>query len=126
MKKTVESPEAVAKQMMWLAWQACGAPLGMGVLQDAPKATKEDVWQNVITQGDYQGRPPNANGAYYADYVFGRMMKLSLQYDDGTIELPDREPTIDYQSWSRKYPTYESLFNAAVMSLSPPSSLTTE
>jgi len=119
-------PLALAKRMYWLAWQACGAPYGMGILQDKPDATEEDVWQGVIGAGDYVGDLRNARtndrGELYtnADYVFGRMMKFGLAV------LPDRVmsnykegwlPQADYQMWCPTYPTLEALAEAAKESL---------
>lgn len=113
MKIQVEKPEEVLKEMFWLAWQACGSPMGMGWLQNRPSATKEDVWNNVANAGDYCAnfnRPGTLNG----DYVFGRMMKLYVRYDNSSIELPDGTPRADYQSWCGTYPTYQALYDAAV------------
>ncbi len=104
--------ESVVKNIFWLAWQASEC-LGMGRLQNKPGATIDMVWDNVVTSGDYtvsHDRP----GEPSADYVFGRMMKLRLKYDDVSISYPDSEPRPDYQSWCRKYPTYEALINAAM------------
>lgn len=104
--------EAVLKEAMWLAWNAAGRPMGMGVFQDRPGASKEDVWENVKTRGDYPccyERPGEAN----ADYVFGRMMKLYVRYGDDFIEVPEHECRADYQAWCRKYKTYNDLFDAA-------------
>lgn len=110
--------EAVSRRMFFLAWQACAGPLGMGIFQNNPGAGEADVWKNVQTQADYPTKlSPNKPGQAYGDYVFGRMMKLSVSYDADTVTTPDGEPRADYQSWCRKYPTYESLVNDAVKSL---------
>lgn len=34
--------EQVAKRIFWLAWQACGGPFGMGILQNHPGANEDD------------------------------------------------------------------------------------
>jgi hypothetical protein len=112
------SGEAVAKRAFWLAWQACGGPLGMGFLQDNPDATEEDVWANVQSYGDYPATPARGAGEVYGDYVFGRMMKLGLRFSTDTVgtDYPD-EPTPDYQGWCIKYPTHEDLIEAAIADL---------
>ena len=40
------------KRCFWLAWQACGGPFNMGVLQDKPTATEDDVFNNVADEWD--------------------------------------------------------------------------
>lgn len=109
----VTNPEAVVKAAYWLAWKACGGPLGMGVLQDRPGANKDDVWAQVKPI-ETKSRPGNwCNG----DYVFGRMMKLYVKFDADSIHYDDHEPHPEYQAWCRLYPTYESLLLAACESL---------
>ena len=97
----------IVKEMLWLAWQVCGGTTGMGWLQDRPSATKENVWNNVSI------RQNRVN----ADYIFGRMMKLHLKYDDKGIIYDNRKLTLDYQSWCGTYPTYKDLEVAAIASL---------
>ncbi len=103
--------ESVLKEVLWLAWNAAGGPAGMGFLQDSPGATKEDVWKNATGLGDY-AMPTSHDGRLNADYVFGRMLKLRLEYSDTHIEVPEHEPRSDYQAWCREYPTYAALFDA--------------
>lgn len=98
MKVDCVNSQAVAKRMFWLAWQACGGPLGMGVLQDNPGADEAAVWTNVQDRGDYP-------------------MKLGVDYGDGFVGLPESKPHPEYQAWCRKYSDYKSLFDAAVASL---------
>ena len=115
MKRTYankDEVEAVLQEALWLAWNAAGGTSGMGFLQNNPGATKESVWENATGAGDYfisTSRPGSLN----ADYVFGRMMKLRLEYGDEHIDVPEHEPRSDYQAWCRKYPTYEALLDAA-------------
>jgi len=116
-KFTCEQPTAVAQEALWLAWQACGGPSGMGVFQDHPGATKQDVIANVVGQGDYPGKPLSSKKEINADYVFGRMMKLSFSIAKDGLLYSEYAPTPDYQSWCRTYPTYEALFQAAASSL---------
>lgn len=117
MMKTGElTGEQVAKEMVWLAWQACGGPLGLGVLQNRPDATKDDVWKNATRAGDYSGSrfKRGSAGEVCADYVFGRMMKLYFRYGDNWVEIRDAEPRPDYQAWCSKYASYEELVGAAL------------
>lgn len=115
----------VAKRAFYLAYEACGGTSGSGWIQAVDKATEEEVWQNALVRGDYPGRerrkkelsdqPKQA----YGDYVFGRMMKLTLRWDNETneIEISEAIPRADYQSWCRKYPSYKALIDAAIESL---------
>ena len=114
---TCQNPEEVVKEACWLAWNACGSPQGMGFFRSKPTASKDDVWNNIQTAGDYPGRGPNAQKSVHADYVFGRMMKLRLEWDEDGIEIPNTEPQMNYQSWCCVYPTYEALIQAAITPL---------
>lgn len=100
----------IAKEMVWLAWKACGGPIGMGVLQDQPNATKEDVWKSMACRGDYNcvSDLPKA-GKVDADYVFGRMMKLRFSFNADSVTCANSKPNPEYQGWCRTYPTYEDL-----------------
>jgi hypothetical protein len=110
----------VVKKAMYLAYEACGGTTGMGILQAVEGATEDDVWNNVLNKGDYP-RDSNAkdsptSGSVYADYVFGRMMKLNLHWDKDGVNYPDCKLNPEYQSWSRSYMynTMEDLLVAAV------------
>lgn len=123
MKIHVTNPEAVVKQAFWLAWNACRGPVGMGFLQNNPSATIEDVWKNVRSAGDYgvgadKITKASEIGKAYGDYVFGRMMKLSIEWDESGVIVKDSEPQPDYQVWCRVYKTYEELIKEAIKSLS--------
>lgn len=109
-------PVELAKEIFWLAWQACGGPRGMGFLQNRPEATRDDIWNNVSCSGDY---PINRSEPQrpYADYVFGRMMKFGMEITDHSITVRDGQPRGDYQSWCAIYPTYEGLVAEAQKSL---------
>ena len=112
-----EDAKAVAEEALWLAWQACGGPVGKGVLQDRPGATKQDVIDNVVVAGDYPGEIilcGRKEGEIRADYVFGRMMKLNCTVAKDGILYRNAAITPDYQAWCRIYPTYEALFGAAI------------
>jgi hypothetical protein len=107
----------LVKQFFYLAWKACGGPLGMGYLQDNPTADADRVFDNVKSAGDYPGYfTPCTNGKYYADYVFGRMMKVGLNVlDNGVITTSDYTPTPDYQAWCHEFPTDAALLEAAAV-----------
>lgn len=122
MKNDKHKPVEIVKEMLWLAWKACGSPFGMGILQDKPTATKEDIWNNANTMGDYPIRHSpnivdNASGFVRADYVFGRMMKLNISISPNTVKLPDARPKPDYQAWCSTYWSYQDLYAAAVKNL---------
>jgi hypothetical protein len=114
--RTVE----LVRRAFFLAYNACGGAMGMGVFQARDGVTEEHVWQNVLTRGDYGGTFGNDRPERpYGDYVFGRMMKLSAEFNEanGTVTISDSKPRYDYQSWCGKYPTYQSLFVAAATEL---------
>jgi hypothetical protein len=111
--------EKVAKEMLWLAWNACSGPIGMGWMQDCPDAQKDDVWDRANGAGDYGGVSSKRAGPnqVHGDYVYGRMMKITFEYGDEFIEFQESKLSPDYQAWCRKYPTYSDLTNAALNSL---------
>lgn len=111
---TVENPEQVVKEAFWLAWKACGGPMGLGYLQNNPNATKDAVWENVVNSGDYE-HCPNEPNKVSADYVFGRMMKVGFEWDENSITFRDDIPQPDYQGWCKKYPTRKDLVEAAIL-----------
>ncbi len=121
-KYLVDDAVALVRAAYWLAWQACGGTLGAGVLQDRPTATADDVWSGIMNAsdylGDYDGRIARAaaQGDFYADYVFGRMMKLTIYIRDGAVVTSTDTPRPAYQAWCRKYPTYDALIVAAAES----------
>lgn len=108
------SPEVIAKRMFWLAWNAAGRTFGAGFLRDRPEATEDQVWVNVQTAADYPGPGHSKPGKAYGDYVFGRMVKLLVDYTDDSIGVHDDEPQADYQAWCCKYSTYKALAQAAI------------
>lgn len=119
MRKYKDSKEtkAVLKRALHLAWKACGGTMGMGFFMDeGPDKTEDEVWERVHGPGDYC-ISLSRQGSLYADYVFGRMMKLSVQYGLDYIHVPDVPVRSDYQSWCIEYPSYGALFNAAECSL---------
>lgn len=106
------NPLEVVKEMFWLAYQASFV-VGMGLLQKRNDVTKEQVFDNLVNSADYPRRHNFAKDYYYADYVFGRMMKLGLTVEEGAISIKIEDVDPEYQSWGQKYPTYEALFLAA-------------
>jgi len=113
---TVKKAEDVAKQFFWLAWKAARSPSGSGWLQNFPEATIENVWENVCTAGDYPGKRLQKDGHLYADYVFGRMLKvgLILNTEQNSVEINDCQASPDYQDWSDVFPTVKALLEAAI------------
>jgi hypothetical protein len=116
-KADPKNVENLVKRMFWLAWQACGGPMGMGAFQDNPGATEDAVFANVLSRGDYPGNTNRDKGDAYGDYVFGRMMKLSVKFGRDTVSIRTDETDISYNAWAGKYPTYRSLLDAAAESL---------
>jgi hypothetical protein len=106
----------VAKEALWLAWNAARGPSGMGVFRDNPGADKEAVWKNAANMEDYPGSRAQA-GRINADYVFGRMLKLYFEIKGNTLDIPDHEPRWDYQGWCGTFKTYRALFEAAELAL---------
>lgn len=115
----------LVKRIYWLAWLACFGTQGAGFLQDRPGATEDEVWNNILNYGDYAGNPNLKPGKVYGDYVFGRMMKLGVEFNEAkkTVTVPDRETAIDYQGWSGQYPTYKALLEAAIADPALPHSI---
>lgn len=104
----------VAKQAVWLAWNACGGTSGYGFMQDrGPNQTPETVWDHAYNERDYHGRRNEEPASINCDYVMGRMMKLYFTVKDKILTHRDGEGRRDYQAWCGKYPTYASLFDAA-------------
>lgn len=112
-----ESAQTLAKRILFLAYEASRV-FGMGSFQARDNVTEEQVWTNTVTKGDYFGVRESNTNVIHADYVFGRMMKLSFHIKDNTIIYNGIDKTkLDYQSWSAKYKTYTKLFQAALKSL---------
>jgi len=111
-----ESTTSLAKRILFLAYEASGV-MGMGAFQERDAITEEQVWNNVVTKGDYGGFSHDSENLY-ADYVFGRMMKTRFTLKDNTITYNgDDKPRVGYQSWGSKYKSHTKLFQAALKSL---------
>lgn len=100
----VQNPEVVAKRAFFLAYQASHV-VGMGFLQAEQGVTEAEITSHV------------RDNKLYGDYVFGRMMKLRLEWNHEAVIVPDSVPHPEYQSWCSVYPTYASLIDAATRSL---------
>ena len=103
------SGERLAKRIMWLAYQASHV-FGMGKLQERNDATEDIVWEHTHLEGEYSAS---------ADYVFGRMIKLRIYFNDSEIVKADRgrDPNPEYQSWYCKYKTFADLVTAAELEI---------
>lgn len=117
--------ERLARRIGYLAYQASQV-VGMGALHARDGATEEEFWSalrgevNVKAEVFSNVAPmPEANptGSVYCDYVMGRMMKLSIAWNESGVTTSTSQPRPDYQSWCRKYPTYDALEQAAIASL---------
>lgn len=116
--QSVNKPKKVVKRAFYLAWIACKRTQGMGFLKNCPNASEEEVWNNVQTNGDYPSiKRKKEKRKEFADYVFGRMMKLALEWDGKYVFYPERKPSISYQSWCTQYENYEKLLITADASL---------
>jgi len=113
----VKDGEAVAKRAFYKAWKACGSTSGAGFLQDKPGATEDDVWNNIVRQADYPFMRPQDDGVVMADYVFGRMMKLRIEYNKDSVKVKDEKADVEYQRWAIDYHTYSDLIEAAIKEL---------
>lgn len=109
----------VASRALFLAYNASDV-MGMGAFQAQDNKMESEVFDNVIHKRDYPGReetPDLTNCRLYADYVFGRMMKLVIEVKDNVLEFSDMKPRLDYQSWGATYKSYDKLFKAAMKEL---------
>jgi hypothetical protein len=124
---SVGKAEELLKRMFFLAYKACGAAQGMGVLQEARlgavPATEAQVWDALLAQSDYSGsfRSVNMDKPIYGqsvhgDYVIGRMIKWGGRVESkDVLAVPDLEGkmTLDYHAWAHRYPTTGALLDAA-------------
>ncbi|MFC1535755.1 hypothetical protein ACFL4H_00145 [Candidatus Neomarinimicrobiota bacterium] len=116
-----KDPEQIVKMAFYIAWVACGGPLGMGMLQDNPTASIDDIWENVSYSGNYPGdalssrKDAKGRDEVYGDYVFGRMMKLRFKYDKTTIYYGDYQTEYDvsYNAFAGTYPNPLALLDEA-------------
>lgn len=114
--KVDHDPQAVASKILYLAWRASGVS-GMGWMQarNAPQL-EQQIWDSAVNADDYPFRheiDKPKPGAVYADYVQGRMMKLSIKWTADSVTITDNYRH-DYQSFCGKYPNADALFAAAL------------
>lgn len=102
--------EAIVSRMFWLAYQAASV-IGMGRFQVTDDATEKSVAPTPYIA------PDGKSLICYADYTFGRMMKMYITFDRDTINISTNKLQPDYQSWCHRYETYEALKQAAIKSL---------
>lgn len=107
--------EQVAKRATWLAYEA-SEPVGMGFLQYRTDLTEDTLWDAL--EIDVTTKDGVVTNGVYIDYGYGRMMKYGITFT--LSEVKGRGVTVspDYQSWCKKYPTYDALIEAAIASLS--------
>ena len=130
--KNVGELNDTIRRIFFLAYNACSRASGMGIFQSRESVSETDVWSNVCRRGDYPTTESgittkNGVGDADADYVFGRMMKLTFQFDFKklTITMPDYRADPEYQGWERLYKTYDALVDAATKELNVGAELVT-
>ena len=106
-----ENIERLVKRFFFLAYNASGI-MGMGMFQARDNQTEDQIWDSV-----HNDKWNTRKGEPYGDYIFGRMVKTGCKYDETSMTVVDRQPTADYQSWVRQYPSYEALLSAAISSV---------
>ena len=107
----LEQNKALAEQAMYLAYLA-SHQVGMGFLFGDRVLTKEEVVKLTAIPTAIHGLTHKYQ--LDADYIGGRMMKTTIEYDDGGVLVNHgRTPSPSYQSWVTTYPTGEDLLEAA-------------
>lgn len=110
----VEYPLETIREAFFLAYQAASPASGMGMLQARENPPREEIFQNVATEGDYPGGATRSgDNEFYGDYVFGRMLKLRLGVTENGVEVPTTEISRRYQGWANTYGSYEELVETA-------------
>ena len=124
MNVKLTSPEnalALAKRMVFLAYNAAGGASGMGIFQatrlggQAPD--EETVWKCAYNAEDYNGNKHTKKNEIYCDYVFGSMMKWGCSWDFCEVNIVDKIFRPDYQGFCKTYPSNLALVNASLESL---------
>ncbi len=103
---TVSKNETLARRIFWLAYEA-SIPMGLGVLHYTDKETEDTVWKHASKR----------DGFVSGDYIFGRMMKIGITWDNEKLNVTPSRLSPDYQSWCARYPTVGALVTAAEKSL---------
>ncbi len=117
-----EHAKALCKRMVFLAFNACGGAMGMGVFQEmrlgGKAASEEEVWKCAYNKEDYPGgRHSRDANEVDCDYVYGRMMKWGCSWKENVVTVRDFPFKRDYQGFSRVYRDNSSLIHAALKSL---------
>lgn len=99
----------LAKRALRIAYDASEV-IGMGIFQARDNVTEDELWSQC------RARQEGIKTVLYGDYVFGRMMKIQIEWIDDEI-WSHGHTQLDYQSWSASFPTYNKLFEEAVLSL---------
>ena len=108
--------EQFVKRAFYLLYNACGGTAGMGFLQVRNEATEDDVWNNVVDNGDYPGPSRSKVGSPYGDYVFGRMMKWGCKFNKDEIKFREGKFDRSYQAFSREYKNNKAIADAVMKS----------
>ncbi|MFA6358894.1 MAG: hypothetical protein WCY09_09590 [Candidatus Omnitrophota bacterium] len=122
LQKNTKDLLAVVKRMVFLAYNASGGPVGMGIFQalrlNNTTPNEEQVWKCAYNAEDYPLKHTGENEVY-CDYVFGNMMKWGCSWDTktNTITVPNRTFRHDYQAFCGIYPDNAALARAALSSL---------
>ena len=99
--------KATKEQVAQICANAINAslPMGMGIYQYNP--------QHTFTAKECLGLVPDNEGGYCSlDYVEGRMVKMHIKKAGDSWEINNLKVSEDYQSWGRKYPTYDVLLKS--------------
>jgi hypothetical protein len=103
MKMELNITERQALQLMANAVNA-SIPMGMGYLQHEEKEYTADDMRAEM----------DAKGGIDFDYFRGRMVKTGIEKTATGYRLSDGKPHSSYQSWARKYPTYQALADSVL------------
>jgi hypothetical protein len=107
------------KRAFYLLWLACEGTYGEGRKQDNPLADEQEVWENILSRGDYDFPPTDSpKHEIYGDYVFGRRIKWGCIYGDGVIRFtyPDPFKSSDHEFW-RDFETNKDIADAVCQAL---------
>ncbi len=122
--QTEEHAKALCKRMVFLAFNACGGAMGMGVFQEmrlgGKVASEEEVWNCAYNKQDYPGGRSFGRmdeNEVDCDYVYGRMMKWGCSWNKNIVTVKDFPFKRDYQGFSGVYRDNLSLIHAALKSL---------
>ena len=99
------SPEEVI-EVCRLAYNT-SIPMGMGIYQFVPGDMSIQEAKNLFG-------PMEKSGHIHLDYIKGRMVKLYMNRNrDGSWSFLPENLSPDYQSWSKKFPSFKDLVDEA-------------